>query len=715
MNEVLTKSQVEDFLEDFKVNSSTIILEEGKEKSDILKIAKAQGYDLKNSRSLAGFKTVYAFSTIANKNRVRLNKKGLLKALPSMRGKPVNIDHLHGYVIGHLIDYRYIQKEDKVIAYGVFYKANFATEWEKVQALFKAGKLATSYEVFCPKDKRRFLEDGTEELLQPEIAGDAILIRENPAFEGAVMLELAKKKTSNVGDLVFASDKYKGKETELIICGSDKFSCDCPKCGYKTISTKHCRDIKCPKCGESLRRQGRPGTGNPDKRAEDNTQKNDQPQTTKIKCDNCGEEIDLSLVDINAQNIKCAKCKAILDRKGQMLYPPQVQNFNLLCPACSINDWLIKEQNDEESKIKCNSCSAEYKIGYQADNDELAKKYLKALYVGTTNCLQCGNSISYGGVSHAKELELKCDECGLTFKFNAEKISKYRSIGTIQRIDTVVKSSHEGGQKMGLKIEVTKFHRYVNEAIDLETACLDLDYDKDFEKASKAKKLTKESRKALPNSMFAVVKKVKDKKNGQFKTVRMFLIHDKAHVINSLESLAKEESKEILKSLGIPVEAIKKVILAKAKQFKMKDFLEKNQSSKELTSEQKKDLKIKELEKAQKESTEKLTTVNKEIETVKIKANEKVELYKSNAKTIYERRQLLGTFAEEFKDEEILNDDKFEKAMLEKEVMEGNTGNENDTSLETAVDKSSQNNESPLDTFAKEVQSKSAYSDSTKE
>ena len=46
-----------------------------------------------------------------------------------------------------------------------------------------------------------------------------------------------------------------------------KYNCSCPKCGTKKVATagKHCNEIKCPKCGSSMRRADRPGTGRPDK------------------------------------------------------------------------------------------------------------------------------------------------------------------------------------------------------------------------------------------------------------------------------------------------------------------------------------------------------------------------------------------------------------------------------------------------------------------
>jgi len=41
----------------------------------------------------------------------------------------------------------------------------------------------------------------------------------------------------------------------------EKFECECIKCGFKMTSDKHCKDIKCEKCGGQMRRVERPGPG----------------------------------------------------------------------------------------------------------------------------------------------------------------------------------------------------------------------------------------------------------------------------------------------------------------------------------------------------------------------------------------------------------------------------------------------------------------------
>jgi len=43
--------------------------------------------------------------------------------------------------------------------------------------------------------------------------------------------------------------------------GKAKYDCECIECGHKLTSDKHCKDIKCPKCGGQMRRVERPGPG----------------------------------------------------------------------------------------------------------------------------------------------------------------------------------------------------------------------------------------------------------------------------------------------------------------------------------------------------------------------------------------------------------------------------------------------------------------------
>ena len=78
----ITNIGIQEFLFDYKTKSETVILEEGREKNELIQIAKAKGMDIKNSRDLALFKTIYAFTDKANSNGAILPQKDLLKVYP---------------------------------------------------------------------------------------------------------------------------------------------------------------------------------------------------------------------------------------------------------------------------------------------------------------------------------------------------------------------------------------------------------------------------------------------------------------------------------------------------------------------------------------------------------------------------------------------------------------------------------------------------------
>jgi len=53
----------------------------------------------------------------------------------------------------------------------------------------------------------------------------------------------------------------KEKETKKKKEDKQKYSCTCIECGHKLKTDEHCKDVKCPKCGGTMRRAERPGPG----------------------------------------------------------------------------------------------------------------------------------------------------------------------------------------------------------------------------------------------------------------------------------------------------------------------------------------------------------------------------------------------------------------------------------------------------------------------
>lgn len=585
MKRLINSKDMRDFLKDFKTNSQTIILEEGKANQELETIAKARGIKLKGNKDLAGFKTIYTFANKANKNRARLPKEVLLKALPTMIGKPVDIDHDRGYVIGHYIDYKYIHKDDMVVAYGVFYKSNFANEWEQAKKLFKKKKLSTSYEIWCPEKKRKYREDGTYDLLEQEIAGGALLYNTEPAFEDAKVLEVAKKNVKNDKDLVYAN-KY--KKEELLT---------------------------------------------------EEEQKTSVP-VVKMKCSNCGEEFDSGI----EANIKCPKCFAILDKSGNMIYPPQIKDFKLLCPSCKVNNWLILSNKDEKSNVRCMNCAKEYELTFETEKKKEGIEGFQFLYTGKVRCLQCGNIIHVAGTSAIKERTIKCKKCGLEFSYD---ITHERT----KKISAIKELNLDKGEK---KVEKSSLNEFEGKSFDETKKII-------HDRIEKSKETVEEAKKKYSCSCVKCGTKVTSEE----------------HCVNQkCPKCGGQMRRTDRPGNGKPDEKKKPIDKSKSKYYKTKVLRKAIAQKKELE---------KKLDKASKteEKVEVLVSgIRKLADKIK-KMQKTLTLYEANAKEIIKRKETLGEYANDMTDEEILNDDKF---ALKKAEMEN-------ASLRAQLETSSENEE----------------------
>lgn len=198
-----------------------------------------------------------------------------------------------------------------------------------------------------------------------------------------------------------------------------------------------------------------------------------------------------------------------------------------------------------------------------------------------------------------------------------------------------------------------------------------------------AKMLTTEQRKVIPDSLFAVVKTVKNKKTGKLRKIRTFPMQDQAHVRNALARLAQAPVKKTLQRLGISDDVVRAKILRRAKELKMTTLLNRYQKAmkkhqaklrqvrktakeiKKLTSEKETILKAG-VRKAVKQHIETKKALEKAMKQITKKLEKQIKFYKENAKKILERQSIIGT--DNLTDEEIVNDDKFERAKLEIET-----------------------------------------------
>ena len=179
------KNRVETFLEDMTYHSK-IEFVEGKT-DEMIEIAKRRGVTLP-AHDLAPFKCVYAFVDRMNRNDCVLPRAEVEKALHTLAGKAIDFDHFRRNVVGYWLDAEI--EGDKIIAWGLFFKGNFNEDYTVCKELLEKEVLAISFEAW---GDRRFNDDGSYDLIDIEFAGGALLLKEEPAFPGSEVIEMAKK------------------------------------------------------------------------------------------------------------------------------------------------------------------------------------------------------------------------------------------------------------------------------------------------------------------------------------------------------------------------------------------------------------------------------------------------------------------------------------------------------------------------------------------
>ena len=705
----LTSSMVGEFLKNFEANATFEIIEGAKEKNEIIKIAKAKGIDLKKNKDLLGFKCIYAFADRPNANLDYLPEKALLKALPSIIGKPVNISHDRRYVVGHILDYRYQQKEKQVMAFGVVYSSCFEDEAKMLKKDFADKKLTVSFEIFSPEKKRKLRSDGVTELFDMTMAGMALLPRDtDPAFGGANVLAIARKKMDTTKDLVYAS-KY--KKEDIII--ADHFKDEVEKNLQKLKED----DAKTEQWNELAEMTKKPV----EKPKEEITEpiKEEVPKepevivNPKIKCSNCEEEFEIIAGQIN---YKCPKCFAILDTKGIMKYPPQIKNFRMACPACRMNNWLILGNEENKTKIKClnESCNKTYEVAFKVEKSNELLDKMKFIYINSASCLQCGKNIPISTTSHVKNIELTCPKCGLSFIYDITKGKKDRQITKITEI-IEDESSEKGGDekvkkpdekekeevketvkpKEEVKVEVPK--EEVKETVKEEVVEPKPEEPKvkaSIETPAQSSEETTELATEIADEDITITD------NAPVKSYVDIIRAENLEIAERGKGKGKGgkpqgdggADKCVCSKCGYEASHAKGKPCTEVKCPKCGTALAgKNKAAKKIKKPKKsavrravkkiltlkKEIKTAKLEKQEKEDKLKtaikkvasqLIKANAEIKKIKLEADEKIVFYKVNAKEILKRREALGEDgSKDLSDKDILNDDKFESASLRKE------------------------------------------------
>lgn len=426
---IYNSKEVQVFLQDFKNNSKVFILEEGAEKDEIFEIAEARGINLKNSKDLVGFKTIYCQADSANRNGAILPEKELMKALPTCIGKPVDIDHNRAYVVGGILDHRYIAKTKEVIIYGVFYKSNFAEEWEEATKLFSEGKLTVSFEIWSGKKNK--LEDGTYELYNLEIAGLAILLKTKPAYPNARVLEIAKKKNIELKDMVFASTDYKSED--LLIAEE----------ALTQASDNNADTSEANKEGnmEEVKKEEKPIEAKVESKIEEVKKEEPKPEEAKVEIPK--EEIkpeEAKKEEVKAPDIKPEEAKKIMKVKCA-----ECENENEMC--------------EDEECTECSKCKNKIdKMGKVIKASEEPKKEeanIRIEKVDSTNIVNTDDQTKMTEKTEENREYIEIDKDGNVIGSSASKYISIKEYKKIQEALAVTASELEKANKEKQEIETT--------------------------------------------------------------------------------------------------------------------------------------------------------------------------------------------------------------------------------------------------------------------
>ena len=702
----LTKSQLNKLLTQFKEKGETVILEEGKEKSELINAAEKRGILIKGSRDLGVLKTIFLFTDEVNANNDLVPSKEFLKIFPQVIGKPMDYNHQREIILGFYVDYKYILKNKKAITYAVFFKSNYPKLWKKAKKLQKEGKLSSSFEIWSSEKSRKYTKDGICSLHNMEIAGGALIFEEDgvvPAFKDAKVLSMAKKELEQCvdGKCLACASKYKDSD---IITASDIYKEEVEK-NLKELNEKEKSEVVEPKAVIEEKIIEAPK----------------EPEiivNPKIKCSNCEEEFEVITGQLE---YKCPKCFSILDSKGTQKYPPQLKDFRLSCPSCGMNNWLILKNEENKTTLKCQNevCNKNYEIEFaQEVKNELLDK-TRFLYTNTVSCIQCGKNIDISGTSKAKNYEIKCPRCKLTFNYNVTKANKDRQITKITEIAEIKieekKSEEQGGdeevkipkeivekvkkeeeKKVEKKVEVKVEEKVVEKPKE--------DIPPKVEEAPKVevpKEEVKPEVKASKEKTEEISEEIPEK-SSEGKTF-VDLVREENDLIEAERGKGKGKNGKpqgdggadicvcskcgykVSHKKGIPCNETKcpkckTVMIGKTKKAEKKIKPKKSAVRKAVKKIMtlKKEIRTAKSEKKEKENTLKtaikkvasqLIKARAEIKKINKEADEKIELYKSEAKEILKRREELGEkFVGDLSDKDILDDDKFKTASLEKEV-----------------------------------------------
>jgi DNA-directed RNA polymerase subunit RPC12/RpoP len=244
---IMTKKQ-RILFSDLTFGSKNVILEDAEITSELTEIAAKRGIVLPTP-DIKLFKTVFAMADEENLNGCTLPYEEVSKALSTLVGKAVDLEHYRKETVGTWLDAK--MEGNVIVAYGTLWASNYEEEATEILEDFKSGNLTVSFEAWGVRENTGPFSYKLKDI---HFCGGALLRHHTqPACPQAFVQEFSEKGTKV---LEFAK-VMKGDE----IKEESSFECECIECGHTVTSEQHCKDVKCEKCGGQMRRKDRPGPG----------------------------------------------------------------------------------------------------------------------------------------------------------------------------------------------------------------------------------------------------------------------------------------------------------------------------------------------------------------------------------------------------------------------------------------------------------------------
>jgi len=193
-----------------------------------------------------------------------IDPKGWKKHLKAFKKRAILLSsHNYGSLqnqVGELLDIQVT--EEGLLARPKYYinQGNPEADWgyflaTKGKAAYSVGFIPIKWVDAKEEPKRTYTEQELVEISQVTV----------PSNRDAIMGLQAKSENPIVNEII---DEMIGDKDFFMEKEKTKYDCECIKCGEKLTSEKHCKEIKCPKCGGTMRRVERPGPGEDSKMIE---------------------------------------------------------------------------------------------------------------------------------------------------------------------------------------------------------------------------------------------------------------------------------------------------------------------------------------------------------------------------------------------------------------------------------------------------------------